>query len=678
MKHLISLAVAMLTALSVYAYRFDYQFNNTPLAQALVTIGSEHPDINLSFVYTELDNYRTSAQVHTDNAYDAVSEIVGLNPVSVIRKGNNIYVEALQHGKFCYMGRLIVAEDNEPVVAATVMLLAPVDSTVITFGITDNTGRFIIPCDRQEVIGKMSCIGYKTKYKDFSAFNVGDIVMTALPVALGTVTVESDYAQLYSDKSVYIPTSRQKNSSQSGIELINRMAIPQIRLNSSGDITTMAGKEVSIFIDFMPATEAELKGMRMSDVRRVEYYDYPSDPRFQYKSHVINFIMTQYEYGGYGKVYADENLFINSGQIMSYGRLQYKSMTYDIAVGGYYMNNSHIYTDTNEEFRLPQADGAISTIERNSITDDSKLKRHDYWVTGKALYKTDNITMSNTIATDFDHKPQNNSSGTVTYSPEAFESSTYLSRNNEKRNSLSYIGHWNFILSKSDVLVFNPTYSFSHTTANSRYEENRENAFINNASDNSHLMEANLSFTHKFDNGGALKTMLQSYYLNNNTHYSGNRTMDDHAETLRLGPGVSYSYNNEKFHSKTGIGLHYDRSSYGDFKESSATPWIDLSFQYAFNRKNSVNAGFKFVKSIPQPGYRSAVVIQSNPLMSYTGNPLLVPYKSFDCEMSYTLTLPHNIYATAYGYAWIVKDRYAYDYEASPTGILRTIKQPMV
>lgn len=146
MKHLISLAVAMLTALSVYAYRFDYQFNNTPLAQALVTIGSEHPDINLSFVYTELDNYRTSAQVHTDNAYDAVSEIVGLNPVSVIRKGNNIYVEALQHGKFCYMGRLIVAEDNEPVVAATVMLLAPVDSTVITFGITDNTGRFIIPC----------------------------------------------------------------------------------------------------------------------------------------------------------------------------------------------------------------------------------------------------------------------------------------------------------------------------------------------------------------------------------------------------------------------------------------------------------------------------------------------------------------------------------------------------
>lgn len=63
------------------------------------------------------------------------------------------------------------------------------------------------------------------------------------------------------------------------------------KISANDDITDLAGKSVDVFIDFLPATKEDLQGMRMQDVRKVEYYDFPSDPRFQGKAHVVNFVM---------------------------------------------------------------------------------------------------------------------------------------------------------------------------------------------------------------------------------------------------------------------------------------------------------------------------------------------------------------------------------------------------
>lgn len=80
---------------------------------------------------------------------------------------------------------------------------------------------------------------------------------------------------------------------------------------------------------------------------------------------------------------------------------------------------------------------------------------------------------------------------------------------------------------------------------------------------------------------------------------------------------------------------------------------------------------------IPSSGYRSAAVIQSNPLMSYTGNPSLVPYKSFDADGNYTFIINKAFKMAAYGNVWVVDNRYVYDYQANDTSVLRTIKQPL-
>ena len=139
MRQILSIVLATVTAAIANAATFTYRFDATPVSVALSQIAEEHPELNISFIYNELENYKTSASVNADNAYEAILQAIGLNPIAVATKDNAIYIEALQHGKYEYYGTL-AGSDREPVAAATVLLLAPRDSTVITYGISDSEG----------------------------------------------------------------------------------------------------------------------------------------------------------------------------------------------------------------------------------------------------------------------------------------------------------------------------------------------------------------------------------------------------------------------------------------------------------------------------------------------------------------------------------------------------------
>ena len=141
MKIILTIILAMAIFIPASAYKYTYSFSNLPVGEAILRICKDHPEVNISFIYKELDNYRTSANIRTDDTYEALRQTIALNPVTVAESNGNYYVEALQQGIFRYTGRCI-ARDGEPVAAATVMLLAPKDSVVITYGITDGAGAF--------------------------------------------------------------------------------------------------------------------------------------------------------------------------------------------------------------------------------------------------------------------------------------------------------------------------------------------------------------------------------------------------------------------------------------------------------------------------------------------------------------------------------------------------------
>jgi len=124
---------------------------------------------------------------------------------------------------------------------------------------------------------------------------------------LNEIIVEAVNQTVSSSVSTYYPASKQKNAANSAITLLGLMAIPQLDVDmGASSVKTLSGQSVAIFIDFNESTPQDLDGIKTQDVKRVEVYDFPADPRFKGAHHVVNLIMQKYEYGGYTKIAGEQ------------------------------------------------------------------------------------------------------------------------------------------------------------------------------------------------------------------------------------------------------------------------------------------------------------------------------------------------------------------------------------
>lgn len=111
-------------------------------------------------------------------------------------------------------------------------------------------------------------------------------------VELKGVEIEAKMQSTSAKGSVFIPTKQQRDAASNATDLLFRMGIPELDVKPMGtSVSTISGESVQLFIDYLPATEADVEGLRTEDVRRVEVLNFPTDPRFQGALHVVNFIM---------------------------------------------------------------------------------------------------------------------------------------------------------------------------------------------------------------------------------------------------------------------------------------------------------------------------------------------------------------------------------------------------
>lgn len=429
--------------------------------------------------------------------------------------------------------------------------------------------------------------------------------MTELPINLQTINVETDNATLLPDKSIYRPTQRQKNASQTAVDLLVRMAIPQInaRLGSS-NITTASGQPIAIFIDYVPATEDELKMMRISDVRSIEYLEYPSDPRFQGNRNVINFRMVKYEYGGYVKALGTENFIANSGFLQANARLVRNKMTYDVMGYGYYMSNNHLGVDQTETFRLPQENGVIKSFQRESMTETSKYLRNNYQTSFRALYSGNKVTANSQITLAIDNTPRNENMGIVNYTNNAFDSSNYNSQSDSKAKYIGYNGYYYFNLPKNNSLTASISYSYSHTNQNSLYSETGNSAIYNSARDNTQKGNIGLNYSQAFSEKHSFMALVRGLYENNRTKYYGSVEALDNSTTKFGQIGVSYSFTDTKISASLGFGWNWLATKLNNNKSLSDYPYIDASIYFAPNKKNSFGTVFHYSVWPPSSNYK--------------------------------------------------------------------------
>lgn len=675
MKAILTFALALMTFILANAYEYSYNFNDMPVSQAIVRISKDHPDVNISFIYKELDTYRTSARVRTDDVYEALRQTVGLNPVSVLKRGENYYIEALQRGKFVYTGRA-VGGDYEPVAAATVMLLAPKDSTVITYGIADADGRFSIPCDRRGVIAKLSCIGYRTTYRHGNDFNCGTIVMPVNSVELSQVKIEGQTAAAYPDRTVYLPSSRQKNASQNAIDLLRQMAIPQIRINPiDNSVKNNAGEEISIFFNYMPASQEDIDGLRTADVRRVEYLEFPSDPRFHGAQYAINIVIQEYEYGGYTKVTAGEDFLTGlSSQANVFSKFSYKKMTYDLYVAANNYDNRHTGYDIEGRYLLKDDAGKDYTLTRKETVQGSHYRRNQYPVTFRATYNTEDVQIRNTVGYKHSSFPVNDQSGTLVYSPSKGEDYTFDRSNPARSNSLSYRGSLYFALPKDFSIDVAPQFSYTHNNNSLTYSTSSAQPIIRDASENAYYYRVNAYLNKQFGQKHTLMLGFNTGNTINRLRYTGNAAYSDRFNNDFVYGQLCYQLQSSKVNLYADAGAIWERTNINGIKNEDAYPCLHANLRYAPDTKNSLSLYLQYANNTPGINAKASDLLRDNEYMYITGNPQLGNARHITCNLSYNWMPSNRLGISAYGSFFELIDRALASYRQYDDGraLLRT------
>ena len=181
-----------LTCMTVSAQRISHDFRDVSLSEALKYIQSQTTNYDITFIYDELEDFRVTSYVQHKSVLDALMQIVGFYPVRIYKSGEReIYVECT-HKTDRHLTGLIVDEQGLPVAYTNVAILNPKDSTLLSGGVSNESGYFAVPYEQERVLARFSYVGYKTLYRLCDKPEVGTIRMRPDNYTLNGVVVQGE------------------------------------------------------------------------------------------------------------------------------------------------------------------------------------------------------------------------------------------------------------------------------------------------------------------------------------------------------------------------------------------------------------------------------------------------------------------------------------------------------
>lgn len=487
--------------------------------------------------------------------------------------------------------------------------------------------------------------------------------------ALDEIVVEASSQRINAEVSTYIPMTRQKNAAQNAVSLLSMMSIPQISVDPVNQaVQTAHGQNVSIFIDYLPATAEDLSGMRTQDVKKVEYFMHPSDARFQGAKYVINFVMQKYEWGGYTKITANKSFGVNSTEASVYSKMKYKRMTFDIFADENYLTNRHIGQNSMEHFKFTDLYGkGPQDIIRTSETKSSLYRNNSNDISLRAYYNSDNFQFSNRIAYSLANTPHNDLHNSLSYSTDVLPMSESFTDASSRDWALTYNGSYFFMLSKLAALNLDANYTYGNNKSDSHYYVPNDLSIINNAHEDVHKFDVYLHFSWNPNKANQLFSNVGVQHNWNIINYLGNSPSKQnyHVGVYFLSQNYQHIFN-EHWNVGGSLGWIWETNRISGVKADNNFPQTNINATWSPSEKNQLYLTANYGSMFPDASQKSPNMLQQDELMWFRGTPELKDYKYTNALLSYTW-LPNNKWQlSADGYFGLIKNRCVTLY--SPTG----------
>ena len=269
----IILALMCSIATTVQAQRISRSYHDKSMSDVLIDLDRSTTHYRVSFIYNQLEDFTVTKTIDDRPVVDAIRDVIGYYPLAMTIGDSLITVECIDKTQRRLTGQLI-DQNGRPVVFANVQLLSTADTTFITGGVSNENGNFVIPCDRQEAIMRVSCIGFKTLEKTVSIGGLGTISLQDDQYAINGIVIKGHHRVDKVDRSVFTFSDEQKKNSRQTQEILT--TLPGLRYdNLTGKLGTMTGKSLKILVNGVEATDNDLKSIPVEKIKNVEYYTVP-------------------------------------------------------------------------------------------------------------------------------------------------------------------------------------------------------------------------------------------------------------------------------------------------------------------------------------------------------------------------------------------------------------------
>ena len=275
MKRIATILCAVFALVStVAAQRITHTFQNMSMSDALKLVQHQTDKYKIVFIYDDLEDFKVTTNIRNKSVPDALRQMIGFYPISITVNGDNeIYVECTHKTEHRLKGT-IIDEQGQPLAYATIAILNPADSTLLTGGVSNESGYFVIPTETRRVMVKCSFVGYRTYYRNCETGDMGPIQMRPAEYIINGVTVEGTRIMNYVDKSVYTFTNEQIGQARNVRDLLEH--VEDLKIDPvSNKIQRIDGGSVKILINGVAASDIDLKGIPADKISKVEYYNIP-------------------------------------------------------------------------------------------------------------------------------------------------------------------------------------------------------------------------------------------------------------------------------------------------------------------------------------------------------------------------------------------------------------------
>ena len=281
MRKVVIALICCMTVVAAQAQRVTRSYRNVSMADALRQLSDESRDYTIYFLYNELEDFKVTTTVKNKTVPEAIRQMIGFYPIKMtLGNDREIYVECTHKTDRRLIGRL-VDEKGQPLEYANIIVMNPGDSALITHGVSNASGIFVIPVERDKVIARISYVGYKTVYKTCNTVRIGTIKMEPEVIRLQETHVTAPKMQVVRDGTnytIYSIDGTIMGNAGNAIDLL-RWA-PGIMVDAVGRISVIGRSGAEVYVNDRRITnKSELISLSSQNIKRVEVI---RDPDAQY------------------------------------------------------------------------------------------------------------------------------------------------------------------------------------------------------------------------------------------------------------------------------------------------------------------------------------------------------------------------------------------------------------